>query len=65
MCLSHFIFTIFLIVGCDPKLPTSIQRDATVVMDLDDQKMWFQACEQKVILFQHIIPMVMENLTIV
>ncbi len=30
-----------------------------------DANVWLQACEQQIALFQHVMPMAMENLTIV
>ncbi len=47
-----------------PQLSTSIDRDATDVVNLDDIVVWVQACEQCVALFKRIMPMAMENLTI-
>jgi hypothetical protein len=41
-----------------------IQRQNMVIMNLDDLNVWFQGCEQQPPLFQCIMPMAMENLTI-
>jgi hypothetical protein len=35
-----------------------------VMVSLDDPSMWLQACEQRTILFQRVMPMAMENLAI-
>jgi hypothetical protein len=34
------------------------------IINLDDPNMWIQACEQQATLFQHVMPMAMENLAI-
>lgn len=46
-------------------LQASIWHDATSIMSLDDFIMWLQTCEHKTSLFRHVMPMVMDNLTIV
>jgi hypothetical protein len=54
----------FLLFSCHLELPTSIQCDVMVVVSLDDLLLWFQACEQRLDLFQCVMPMAMENLAI-
>jgi hypothetical protein len=34
------------------------------IINLDDMNVWIHACEQQTTLFQHVMPMVMENLAI-
>lgn len=34
------------------------------IINLDDLNVWFETCEQQIALFQFVMPMVMENLTI-
>jgi hypothetical protein len=34
------------------------------IINMDDLNVWIQACEQRATLFQHFMPMAMENLTI-
>jgi hypothetical protein len=55
----------FLLFGKDPKLPTSIRRNVMIVINLDDPSKWVQTCEQWVVLFKWVMPMAIENLTIV
>jgi hypothetical protein len=55
----------FILFNCDFELPTSICHDIMVVMNLNDLTKWFWACEQKTTLFKCVMPMAMENLTIV
>jgi hypothetical protein len=35
-----------------------------VVINMDDFHVWIQACDQQATLFQHVMPMVIENLAI-
>jgi hypothetical protein len=42
---SFIFFTIFLMFGYEPKLPTSIWRDAMVIINMDDLNVWIQTCE--------------------
>ncbi len=48
----------------EPGLPTSIQWDVMIVINLDDLSVWVQACQQWVVLFRRVMPMAMENLAI-
>jgi hypothetical protein len=50
--------------SCDLELVVGIWHDAIIVVDLNDQKMWLQVCEQQITLFQCVMPMAMENLVI-
>jgi hypothetical protein len=34
------------------------------MISFDDPLMWIQACEQRVALFKHVMPMAMENMAI-
>ncbi len=54
----------FLLFGHEPDLLTSIRQDATTIINMDDLDVWIQACEQQATLFQHVMPMAMENLAI-
>jgi hypothetical protein len=54
----------FLLFGHEPKLPASIQWYAMVIVNMDDPNVWIQACEQRITLFRHVMPMAMENLEI-
>ncbi len=35
-----------------------------VIINMDDLHVWIKACEQQATLFQHVMPMAMENLAI-
>ncbi len=35
-----------------------------VIINMDDPHVWIKACEQQATLFQHVMPMAMENLAI-
>ncbi len=55
----------FLLYGRDPDLPTTIRREFSEVVNLDDPEMWLRVCSQRVELFQRVTPTTFENLAIV
>jgi len=55
----------FLMFSYEPKLPTLIQRNVMGNIKLDDPNLRFQTCEQRITLFQHVMPMAINNLAIV
>ncbi len=55
----------FLLYGRDPDLPTTIRRESSEVVNLDDPEMWLRVCSQRVELFQRVTPTTFENLAIV
>jgi hypothetical protein len=61
---SFSSFSPYLLFGCEPKLLASIQGDVMTVINMDDLNVWMHACEHQATLFQCVMPMVMENLTI-
>jgi hypothetical protein len=54
----------FLLYGRDPDLPTTIHREFSEVVNLDDPKMWLRVCSQCAELFQRVMPAAFENLAI-
>ncbi len=55
----------FLLFGSEFELPTLIWWDAMAIINMDDLNVWIQTCEQWATLFQHVMPMDMQNLAIV
>ncbi|BBN02223.1 hypothetical protein Mp_2g13720 [Marchantia polymorpha subsp. ruderalis] len=54
----------FLLYGRDPDLPTSIRRESSEVVNLDDPNMWVRVCSQRAKLFRRVMPAAFENLAI-
>ncbi|OAE22432.1 hypothetical protein AXG93_2381s1280 [Marchantia polymorpha subsp. ruderalis] len=54
----------FLLYGRDPDLPTSIRRESSEVVNLDDPNMWVRVCSQRAELFRRVMPAAFENLAI-
>jgi hypothetical protein len=54
----------FLLFVCGPKFLALIRQDLMDIINLINPNVWLQACEQRRVLFQCVMPMVMENLTI-
>jgi len=54
----------FLFFSSEFELPILIWQDAMAIINMDDLNVWIQACEQWVTLFQHVMPMNMQNLVI-
>ncbi|PTQ36949.1 hypothetical protein MARPO_0060s0038 [Marchantia polymorpha] len=54
----------FLLYGRDPDLPTSIRRESSEVVNLDDPNMWVRVCFQRAELFRRVMPAAFENLAI-
>jgi hypothetical protein len=54
----------FLLFSHHLELPTSIRHDVMVMVSLDDPFVWFQACEQRLDLFQCLMLMAMKKLAI-
>jgi hypothetical protein len=54
----------FILYGQNPDLPTTIRREFSEVVNLDDSKMWLRVCSQCVELFQRVMPTTFENLAI-
>jgi hypothetical protein len=54
----------FLLYGRDPDLPTTIRRESSEVVNLDDLEMWLRVRSQRVELFRKIMPTTFENLAI-
>jgi hypothetical protein len=54
----------FLLYGRDPDLPTTICRESSEVVNLDDPKMWLRVCSQRVELFRKVMPTTFENFAI-
>ncbi|OAE21043.1 hypothetical protein AXG93_606s1290 [Marchantia polymorpha subsp. ruderalis] len=48
----------------DPDLPTSIRRETSEVVNLDDLNMWVRVCSQHAELFQRVMPVAFENFAI-
>jgi hypothetical protein len=59
-----FFSPYFLLFGHELELPTPIWQDVMVLINMDDPNVWIQACVQWATLFQHVMPMAMENLAI-
>ncbi len=55
----------FLLYDRNLDLPTTIRRESSEVVNLDDSEMWLRLCSQCVELFQKIMPIAFENLAIV
>jgi hypothetical protein len=55
----------FLLYDRNPDLPTTICREFSEVMNLDDSEMWLKVCSQRAKLFQRVMPAMFENLAIV
>jgi hypothetical protein len=54
----------FLLYGQDPDLPTTIRRESSEVVNLDDPEMWLKVCSQRAELFRRIMLATFENLAI-
>ncbi len=54
----------FLLYGRDPDLPTTIHRESSEMVNLDDPEMWLRVCSQHAKLFRKIMPTTFENLAI-
>ncbi len=52
----------FLLYGRNPDLPTTIHRELSEVVNLDDQETWLKVCSQHAKLFQRVMPIAFENL---
>ena len=48
----------------EPDLSSSICRQTSSMINLDDYDMWIRACEERAVLLKRIMPMAFENLTI-
>ncbi len=55
----------FLLYGRNPDLPTTICRESSEVVNLDDPEMWLKVCSQRAELFRRVMPAAFENLAIV
>jgi hypothetical protein len=55
----------FLLYGRNPDLPTTIRRESSEVVNLDDPEMWLTVCSQRVELFRRVMLVAFENLAIV
>jgi len=62
--LFHF-FPYFLLFGRHPIPPSSIVAQMDQVVDLDSLATWGRVIVKKVVLFGRVMPMAMENLSIV
>jgi hypothetical protein len=60
-----FFLNIFLSICRELDLPTSICKEAMIVLDLDDPSAQMHACKHKAILFKKIMLMVFGNIVIV
>ncbi|BBN03868.1 hypothetical protein Mp_3g00200 [Marchantia polymorpha subsp. ruderalis] len=54
----------FLLYGRDPDLSTSIRREFSEVVNLDDLNMWMRVCSQRAELFRRVMLAAFENLAI-
>jgi hypothetical protein len=54
----------FLLYSRDPDLPTTICRESSEVVNLDDREMWLKVCSQRAELFQKVMQAAFENLAI-
>ncbi len=54
----------FLLYGRNPDLPTTIRREFSEVVNLDDSEMWLKMCFQRAELFRRVMPATFENLAI-
>jgi hypothetical protein len=54
----------FLLYGRNLDLPTTIRRESSEVVNLDDSEMWLKVCSQCAKQFQKIMPIAFENLAI-
>jgi hypothetical protein len=54
----------FILYGRDPDLPTTIRRESSEVVNLDDPEMWLRVCSQSAELFRRVMPTWFENLAI-
>ncbi|KAH8968866.1 hypothetical protein BDL97_02G004000 [Sphagnum fallax] len=54
----------FLLYGRNPNLPTTIRRESSEVVNLDDPEMWLKVCSQRAELFRRVMPAAFENLAI-
>jgi hypothetical protein len=54
----------FLLYSRDPDLPTTIRRESSEVVNLDDPEMWLRVCSQHAKLFRKMMPTMFENLAI-
>jgi hypothetical protein len=54
----------FLLYGRDPDLPTTICRESSEVVNLDDPEMWLKVCFQHVELFRKVMLVAFDNLAI-
>jgi hypothetical protein len=54
----------FLLYSRNPDLPTTIRRESSEVVNLDDLEMWLKVCSQRAELFRRVMPTSFENLAI-
>jgi hypothetical protein len=54
----------FLLYDRDPDLPTTIRRESSEVVNLDDSKMCLKVCSQRAELFRRLMPATFDNLAI-
>jgi len=54
----------FLLYSRDPDLLTTIPRESSEVVNLDDPEMWLRMCSQRVELFRKVMPTAFKNLAI-
>jgi hypothetical protein len=54
----------FLLYGRNLDLPTTIRRESSEVVNLDDPEMWLKVCSQRAELFRRVMPTAFENLAI-
>jgi len=54
----------FLLYGRNPDLPTTIRRESSEVVNLDDSEMWLKVCSQRAELFRRVMLAAFENLAI-
>jgi hypothetical protein len=57
--------TYFFLFARELNLPTSICKEATTILDLDDPSVQVHACDHKAKLFKKIMLMLFENIVIV
>ncbi len=55
----------FLLYNQDLDLPTTIHRESSEVVNLNDLEMWLKVCSQRVELFQRVMPITFKNLAII
>jgi hypothetical protein len=54
----------FLLYGRDPDLLTTIRRESSEVVNLNDSKMWLRVCSQHVEFFRKVMLATLEKLAI-